>query len=100
MRVRINKPTASQKKVVADEFYKLLDQFNYDTNVQIFYILHFTEGYGIKRLKRVAKEFIKLQKMLKERYELVENDTTWFCENQLKESGINVEELLKGAETD
>jgi hypothetical protein len=56
--------------------------------------LHFTEGYGSKRLKRVAKEFIKLQKMLKERYELGENDTTWFCEKKLKEAGIDVSEIL------
>ena len=95
MKVRTNKPTAKQKKVIATEFYKLLDQFNHDTNVQLFYILHFKEGYGTKRLKRVAKELLNLQKMLKERYELPDNDTTWFCEKQLKESGIDINELLK-----
>lgn len=101
MKVRINKnePTAEQRKVlrgeVKKEFNKLIALYNHDTALQVLHILHFDFGFGQQRLQKFAEKLTEMQIDQKARYELLDDDTPWLCEKQLKESGINLDELLK-----
>lgn len=101
MKVRLNKnePTATQrralKKVVATEFNNLLDRYNHDTALQVLHILHFDFGFGQSRLQKFADKLTEMQKDQRERYELTDDETPWLCEKQLKEDGIDLNELLK-----
>jgi hypothetical protein len=95
MRVRINpKPTEEQREIIKKEFDKLLDNFNHDTFVQIAHYFHFERGFGQKRLEHLIKGLKTALNGIHSRYELSEGDTTFICEQQLKNSGINVDELL------
>lgn len=102
MKVRINKnePTAAQRKVlrgeVVKEFNNLLAMYNRDTALQVTHILHFDFGFGQKRLQKFANKLKEMQIGQEQRYELPESETPWLCEKQLREDGINLEELLKG----
>lgn len=101
MKVRLNKqePTATQrralKKVVATEFNNLLDRYNYDTALQVLHILHFDFGFGQARLQKFADRLNQMQIDQRERYALDDSDTPWLCEKQLKEDGIDLNELFK-----
>ena len=101
MKVRLNKnePNAAQRKVLKEqcvrEFDKLLESFNHDTCIQILYYFRFKKGYGKKRLAEIAEGLSEALQGLKARYELSESDTPWICEKQLKDSGIDVDALLK-----
>lgn len=97
MRVRLtkNEPTASQKKALMQEFDKLLENLNHDVYVQLLHFFRFKRGYGKKRLKALADDLKDTLDGIHARYELSESDTVWICEKQLKDSGINVDELLK-----
>lgn len=52
-------------------------------------------AYGKKRLAEIAEGLSEALQGLKARYELSESDTPWICEKQLKDSGIDVDALLK-----
>ena len=101
MKVRLNKnePNAAQRKVLKElcvrEFDKLLESFNHDTCIQILYYFRFKKGYGKKRLAEIAEGLTESLKGIKARYELSESDTTWICEKQLRDSGIDLDEILK-----
>lgn len=101
MKCRIidNRPNAAQRKAlreqVAIEFNKLLDRYNRDANLQYLYVLHFTFGFGQKRLQQAADALWEMQRDLDYRYELPQDDTPWLCEQKLIESGIDVKALLK-----
>jgi hypothetical protein len=101
MKVRLNKnePNAAQRKVLKQEcvreFDKLLESFNHDTCVQVLYYFRFKKGYGKKRLEELAEGLTESLKNIKARYELSESDTTWICEKHLKDSGIDVDAILK-----
>ena len=100
MRVRINnKPTAAQRKVLREEcvkeFNTLLENFNRDITIQLLYLFRFKYGYGQKRLLQLTKELNETLRDLHARYELSESDTSWVCEKKLKESGIDVDAILK-----
>jgi hypothetical protein len=96
MKVRItkNEPTSAQKKVLMQEFDKLLVNLNRDVYVQLLHFFRFKRGYGKKRLKVLANDLKDTLDGIHARYELSESDTVWICEKQLKESGINVDDLL------
>ena len=101
MNVRINKntPTSAQrqalKQEVTKEFTKMLETYNHDAAMQVLHILHFDFGFGQARLQKFADKLTEMQTYQRERYELPDSDTPWLCEEQLKNSGINVDELLK-----
>ena len=79
---------------VAEEFNKLIDQYNQEAALQVLHILHFEFGFGMKRLQRFADRLVDMQAQQKRRYELEDEDTPWLCENQLKKDGIDVGKLL------
>lgn len=98
--IKNNAPSAAQRKVlrqeVSKEFNKLLSRYNKTTAVQVLHILHFNFGWGQKRLQQFADLMTEMQKDQAERYELPDSDIPWLCERQLKEDGINTEELING----
>lgn len=106
MKVRLNReqPTAAQRKALRNEcvkeFHKLLDIYNHEAAMQVLHILHFEFGFGQQRLKKFAEKLAEMQTRQKEKYDLADSDTGWLCEKQLREDGINVDELLKDGETE
>ena len=100
MKVRINnQPTSKQRKALkaecVKEFDELLENLNRDVYVKLLHFFRFKRGYGAKRLKALADDLKQVLDDIHARYELSESDTVWICEKQLRESGINVDELLK-----
>lgn len=100
MRVRINnQPNAKQKAILrkecANEFNKLLELYNRQVALQVLYILRFDFGFGQERLKKFSDKLAEMQLNTINRYEIKEGDVPDICEIKLKESGINLEEILK-----
>ena len=101
MKVRLNRNqlSAAHRKILKEEcvkeFNTLLETFNRDAMVQIIYMFHFKYGYGQKRLLQLTEDLKEALQGLHARYELSENDTSWICEKKLKESGIDVDAILK-----
>lgn len=102
MKVRINRdePTATQRRAlkieVAKEFDKLLELYNKEVALQVLHILHFDFGFGQQRLQKFAEKLTEMQIETIDRYEMSDEDTPWLCEKELKESGIDVDKLMKG----
>ena len=102
MKVRINReePTATQRRAlkieVAKEFDKLLELYNKEVALQVLHILHFDFGFGQQRLQKFAEKLTEMQIETIDRYEMSDEDTPWRCEKELKESGIDVDKLMKG----
>lgn len=98
-RIYKNEPNAAQRKTlrqeVVKEFNNLLELYNKDTALQVLHILRFDFGFGQERLKKFADKLKEMQIRQQERYELPESDTPWLCEKQLRESGIDIDEILK-----
>ena len=90
-----NQPNGTQKKIINNEFIKLLDDYDRQTAIADMCVLRFYEGYGMKRLKRHLKRLVEFQKMIRERYEACEDDVPSICEIKLRDSGINIDELFK-----
>lgn len=86
----------SVKDDIRKMFNSLLDKYNRDACVQFLFVMHFTDGYGQKRLEHRASELMRLQKELKERYELDDDDTPWLCEELLRRDGIDIDKILRG----
>lgn len=101
MKVRLNKeqPTSAQRKAIKaeceKEFLKLLGRFNHQVAAQILYILRFDYGFGQERLQKFVRKLKNAQIDLEDKYEMGGDCTWWLCEQKLKESGINVEEILE-----
>lgn len=101
MRVRINnnQPTATQRKVLkkecVKEFDKLLDLYNRQVALQVLYILRFKCGYGQKRLKRFSDWLAEMQIKTINRYEAIDGEVPDICEIKLRESGIDLDAILK-----
>lgn len=100
MKVKFNKnqPTAAQRKILRQECVKefdiLLENLNRDIFIQILHFFRFKRGYGQKHLYALANELKEALRGIHARYELSESDTAWICEKQLKDSGINLDEIL------
>lgn len=101
MKVRINnnQPTATQRKALkaecVKEFDKLLSLYNRQVALQVLYILRFKCGFGQKRLKRFSDWLAKMQIQTIEKYLATDGEVPDICEIKLRESGIDVDELLK-----
>lgn len=101
MRVRINnQPTAKQKEVLRQEcikeFDNLLDMYNRQVALQVLHILRFDYGFGQKRLKEFSDKLAAMQSNTIKRYEVENDDVPDICEIQLRESGIDIREFVKG----
>lgn len=101
MKVRINReePTAAQRRAlkiqVKQDFEKLLELYNKEVALQVLNILHFDFGFGQSRLQKFADKLTQMQIETIDRYEMTDEDTPWLCEKQLKEDGINIDEILR-----
>ena len=101
MKVRINReePTAAQRRALkaecVKEFDKQLADYNRISAVQILHILHFDYGFGQQRLKKFAEKFANMQLKTIDHYGMTDEDTPWLCEKQLREDGINIDEILR-----
>lgn len=99
MKCFTKRPTAKQDKLIKTEcrkeFYKLLDQYNRESAIQVLHILHFDFGFGEQRLYRFVDKLNEMQQKQKETYELEYSDTAWLCERQLTEDGLNVNKILE-----
>ena len=101
MKVRINReePTAAQRRAlkneVKKEFDKLLGFYNKEVALQVLNILHFDFGFGQSRLQKFADKLTQMQIETIDRYEMTDEDTPWLCEKQLREDGINIDEILR-----
>lgn len=99
LHIEDNRPNSAQrralKQMVETEFNELLEKYNRQANLQYLYVLHFTFGFGQKRLQQAADALWEMQRDFDCRYELPEDDTPWLCEQKLIESGIDVKALLK-----
>lgn len=101
MRVRINnnQPNSQQRRALrtecVKEFDKLLELYNHQVAVQVLHILRFNFGFGQKRLKRFVDKLKEMQIKTIDQYEMSDSDVPFICELKLKESGINLDELLK-----
>ena len=101
MKVRINnnQPTSAQRKVLKQEcvkeFDKLLADYNRQVALQVLHILRFDFGFGQQRLKQFSDKLAQMQIKTINRYEATDSDVPDICEIQLRDSGINIDELLK-----
>lgn len=101
MKVRIhnNQPTATQRKALRNEcvkeFDKLLGLYNRQVALQVLHILRFDFGFGQQRLQQFSDKLAEMQIRTMDFYEATEGQVPMFCEIKLKDSGINVAELLK-----
>ena len=104
MRVRINnnQPNAQQRKALRQEcvkeFDNLLELYNKQVALQVLYILRFEYGFGQERLKRFSDKLAEMQIKTIGRYECTDGEVPDILEIKLRESGINVDELLKERE--
>lgn len=102
MKVRINNntPNAAQRKALKDEcvkeFDKLLALYNRQVALQVLYILRFDFGFGQERLRRFSEKMKEMQIRTIDRYEATDGEVPDICEIKLRESGINLDEFLKG----
>ena len=91
---------AKEKKALDIEMKKAaaktLDNMEKDIDVMILWQLHIQEGWGKKRLERFYRDFSNAYDQLKRYYEVGDNEPgTYICDKQLKEIGVDVEELAK-----
>lgn len=89
--------STSVKEDIKRQFIRMIDTYNYEAAMQVLHILHFEFGFGQKRLQQFANSLTQMQKEQKERYELEDDDTPYLCEEQLRRSGIDIRQILKGA---
>lgn len=101
MRVRLknNKPNSAQRRVLhqecVKEFDNLLSLYNRQVALQVMHILRFDFGFGQQRLKQFSDKLAEMQIKTIDRYEATDGEVPDICEIKLRESGINLDELLK-----
>lgn len=101
MRVRItnNQPNSAQRKALRQEcvkeFDNLLGIYNRQVALQVLYILRFEYGFGQERLKQFSDKLAEMQIDTIDRYIATDDEVPDICEIKLRESGINIDELLK-----
>lgn len=97
-RIYNNQPSAAQRKVLraecVKEFDKLLAEFNREVALQVSYILRFDFGFGQDRLKKFADKLAEMQNNTVHRYEVKDGEIPNICEIKLRDSGIDLEEIL------
>ena len=101
MKVRINNnaPTATQRKALRQEcvkeFDKLLEMYNRQVALQVLYILRFDYGFGQQRLEQFSNKLAEMQIRTLDRYEVEDGEVPDICEIKLRESGIDLDAILK-----
>ena len=101
MRVRINnnQPNAQQRKALRNEcvknFDNLLSTYNRQVALQVLHILRFDFNFGQQRLKQFSDKLAEMQIKTMDRYVATDEEVPDICEIQLRESGINLDELFK-----
>lgn len=101
MRVRItnNQPNSAQRKALREEcvkeFDKLLATYNKQVALQVLHILRFDFGFGQQRLKQFSDKLAEMQIKTIGKYEATDGEVPDICEIQLRDSGIDLTELLK-----
>lgn len=101
MKVRItnNQPNSAQRKALKQEcvkqFDKLLPLYNKQVALQVLHILRFEFGFGQQRLKQFSDRLAEMQIKTIEKYAATDEEVPDICEIQLRDSGINVDELFK-----
>ncbi len=101
MRVRINnhQPNAAQRKTLRNEcvkhFDNLLSTYNRQVALQVMHILRFDFNFGQQRLKQFSDKLAEMQIKTMDRYVATDEEVPDICEIQLRESGINLDELFK-----
>ena len=101
MKVRINnnQPNSAQRKALLQEcvkeFDKLLAIYNRQVALQVIHILRFDFGFGQQRLKQFSDKLAEMQIKTIDRYEATDGEVPDICEIQLRDSGIDLDELLK-----
>ena len=61
----------------------------------MLYILRFEYGFGQERLKQFSDKLAEMQIDTIDRYIATDDEVPDICEIKLRESGINIDELLK-----
>ena len=100
MKCRIkNELSSAQKKILHQECVKTFDKqlaiYNKQVALQVLHILRFEFGFGQQRLKRFSDKLEEMQIKTIGRYECTDGEVPDILEIKLRESGINVDELLK-----
>ena len=101
MKVRINNntPNASQRRALRQEcvkeFDNLLGIYNRQVALQVLHILRFDFNFGQQRLKQFSDKLAEMQIKTISKYEATDEEVPDICEIKLRESGINLDELLK-----
>jgi hypothetical protein len=101
MKVRItnNQPNSAQRRVLHQEcvreFDNLLALYNRQVALQVLHILRFDFGFGQQRLKQFSDKLAEMQIKTIGKYEATDGEVPDICEIQLRDSGINIKELLK-----
>lgn len=72
-------------------------KYKADFDAAILWALHENCNFGAARLKSFWLAFNglheKLRKQIQERYGLPEEDSIWYCKQQLREIGLDVDEM-------
>ena len=98
--MKCNTPKLSTKQLEAidseckRQFNLLLSKYNREAAIQVLYILRFEFGFGQSRLKKFAEKFSEMQKEISDRYYANDSEVQSICEIQLRDSGIDINNLL------
>lgn len=99
MRINNNQPTATQRKALRQEcvkeFDKLLEIYNKQVALQVLHILRFDYGFGQQRLEQFSNKLAEMQIRTLDRYEVEDGEVPDICEIKLRESGIDLDAILK-----
>ena len=101
MKVRItnNQPNSAQRKILRQECIKQFDEYlslyNREVALQVLHILRFDFNFGQERLQKFSDKLAEMQIKTISKYEATDGEVADICEIQLRNSGIDVKELLK-----
>ena len=100
MKVRItnNQPNSAQRKILRQECIKQFDEYlslyNREVALQVLHILRFDFNFGQERLQKFSDKLAEMQIKTISKYEATDGEVADICEIQLRNSGIDVKELL------
>lgn len=99
VRIRNEKPNKTQLKALEQECVRIFDKhleiYNKQVALQVLHILRFEFGWGQQRLKQFSDKLAEMQIKTIDKYMATDEEVPDICEIQLRESGINLDELLK-----
>ena len=99
MKCNVPKLSKKEKDAVGNEcarqFNLCISKYNREVAIQVLHILRFKFGFGQNRLKKFAEKLSEMQKEIEVRYDAENPEIASICEIQLRDSGIDVQDLLK-----